>query len=195
MTKLKFSLTLLVGALFGGAILGYSFVQPFKEGAVYRAIPAQASFAFKASSLDELLQSPVCGQLDKVLGAGNSLKEITAANDWKRLAAASEIAIADIPFRNTGGQKSWAAASWVGWRSPWLRWKLEAAVGKNLTFMRKRAVWPIWEYTAPDLAPGMHLTFALTDNLLIACLSESPSDIISLIDAYDHRVPSYSRGK
>lgn len=195
MTKLKLSLTLLLGALFAGAIVVYSFIQPFQEGMVCDAIPAQASFVFTAASLDELLQSPVCSQLDKALGAGNSLAEITASNGWKNLAAASEIAVADIPFRSAGTQKSWAAASWVGWRSPWLRWKLEAAVGENLKFLAKHSVWPIWEYTSTDLPHGMSLTFALTDNLLIACLSENPSDIVPLLDAYDNRIPSYSRGK
>ncbi|MDF7824913.1 hypothetical protein P4B35_12895 [Pontiellaceae bacterium B12227] len=195
MRKIKLSLKLLLGALFTGAIVVYSFVQPFQEGAVCSAFPAQASFVFKADSLAELLQSPVCSQLDKALGAGNSLAELAASNDWKKWAAASEIAVADIPFRNAGAQKTWVAASWVGWRSPWLRWKLEAATGGNLEFLGKHSVWPIWEYTSPDLANGMSLTFALTDNLLIACLSESPSDMIPLLDAYDNRIPSYSTGK
>ena len=195
MTKTKLSLTLLLGALFVGAMVVYSFIQPFQEGLVCDAFPAQASFVFKADNLDDLLQSPVCSQLDKALGAGNSLATIAASNDWKKWAASSQIAVADIPFRNAGAQKTWAAASWVGWRSPWLRWKLEAAVGVNFKFIGNPTVWPIWEYTSPDLPRGMSLTFALTDNLLIACLSESPSDIVSLLDAYDHRIPSYSRGK
>ncbi len=195
MTKTKLSLTILLGALFGSAIVVYSFIQPFQEDMVCLAIPDQASFVFKAGSLDELLQSPVCGQLDKALGAGNTLKEIAASNDWKNLAAAAEIAVADIPFRSAGAQKTWAAVSWVGWRSPWLRWKLEAAVGEHLKLLGKHAVWPVWEYSSPDLARGMHLTFALTDNLLITCLSENPSDIVQLLDTYDKRLPSYRRGK
>lgn len=184
-----------MGALFAGAIVVYSFTQPFQAGRVCEAIPAQASFVFKADSLDELLQSPVCGQLDKALGAGNSLQQIATSNGWKKFAAASEIAVADIPYRSMGEQKSWAAVSWVGWRSPWLRWKLEAATGDQLTFLGKHSVWPIWEYAAPDLAKGMRLTFSITDNLFIACLSENPSDIVLLLDTYDGRVPSYSRGK
>jgi hypothetical protein len=76
-----------------------------------------------------------------------------------------------------------------------LRWKLEAAAGKQLTLLGKHAVWPIWEYRSPDLPPGMHLTLALTDNLLIACLSESTSDITLLLDTYDHRAPAHHKGK
>ncbi|MEA2069323.1 MAG: hypothetical protein U9P12_08990 [Verrucomicrobiota bacterium] len=194
MTKIKFSATLLLGILFGGTILAYSFIQPFHSNAVCEAIPERASFVFMANSLDELLQSPVCSQLDKALGAGNSLKELMASNDWKKLAAASEIAVADIPFRSAGRQKTWAAVSWVGWRSPWLRWKLEHSRNKNLKLLGKHAVWPVWQYDSPELARGMSLTFALTDNLFLACLSESPTDILLLLDTYDKRAPAHTQG-
>ena len=194
MSKLKFSATILLGAVFAAAIVCYSFCQPFQSGAVRAAIPAQASFVFQADSLDELLQSPVCGQLDKALGAGNSLKALTHSHGWVKLAAASEIAVADIPFRSAGRSKSWAAASWVGWRSPWLRWKLEHARDENLKLLGKHAVWPIWQYDSPEIARGMSLTFALTDNLLLACLSESPSDILHLVNTYDQRAPAHTQG-
>lgn len=190
MTPLRLSGTIGLGLVFAAAVLFYSFFQPFIPGAVCEAIPAEATFIFKAKSLEELLQSPVCAQLDKALGAGNTLEDVLATDDWTRLAAASEIAIADIPFRRTGHQKSWAAASWVGWRSPWLRWKLEHTRNQNLTLLGKHAVWPIWQYESPDIARGMSLTFALTDNLLLTCLSEQPTDILLLLDTYDKRTPS-----
>ena len=195
MIKAKPILTLLLGAVFAGAIIAYSFVQPFQPDAVLEAVPRGASFVYKADSLDDLLSSPVCGQVDKALGEGLSLKTIAEANRWTSLAAASEIAVADLPYRRAGTQKAWAAVSWVGWRSPWLRWKLEAAAGDTLQPLPKRAVWPIWEYNDPQLAAGQHLTFALTDNVLIACLSENRDDILLLLDTYDKRVPSYVQGK
>ena len=193
MTKLRLSGVVVLGTLFVVATLVYSFYQPFVAGAVSEAIPARASFVYRADSLDDLLQSPVCGQLDKALGAGNSLKELASSTEWIKLAVASEIAVADIPFRNVGEQKSWATVSWVGWRSPWLRWKLEQSRNKNLTLLGKHAVWPVWQYDAPDLAKGMSLTFALTDTLFITCLSESPTDILLLLDTYDKRAPATTK--
>ncbi len=182
--------TAAIGVLFAAATLIYSFYQPFLPGAVYQAIPAHASFVYRANSLEELLESPVCGQLDKALGAGNLLKELLADNDWTGLVAASEIAVADIPFRQAGFNRTWAAASWVGWRSPWLRWKLEHARSRNLKLLGRHATWPIWIYDSPDIARGMQLTIALTDNLFLICLSEKPTDIILLLDAYDQRSPT-----
>lgn len=195
MSHLKSIPALLLGALFVGAIVVYSFIQPFQPGAVRTAIPEGATFVFIAENLEELLNSPVCGQLDKALGAGNSLKGIAASNGWIPLAASSEIAVADLPFRRAGEQKVWAAASWVGWRSPWLRWKLESAAGSDeLEFLGKHAVWPIWEFHGEGLANGLHLTFALTDNLFLACLSEHAGDIRILLDTYDGRVPAHQGG-
>jgi hypothetical protein len=190
MTKAGISGTLLLGAVFAGALLYYSFYQPFLPGAVQRAIPPESSFVYLAESLEDLLQSPVSAELDKSLGAGNSLRELLHNNAWKNLAGASEIAITDIPYQQAGQRKSWAAVSWVGWRSPWLRWKLEHAADERLRFLGKHAVWPIWQYDAPDLARGLKLTVSLTDNVFVACLSERSSDIVLLLNAYDRSTPS-----
>lgn len=180
----------ILGVLFAAAVLIYSFYQPFIPGAVCEALPAHASFVYRANSLEELLESPVCGQLDKALGAGNSLKELLRDSDWTGLAAASEIAVVDIPFRQAGFNRTWAAASWVGWRSPWLRWKLGHTRNRNLKLLGRHSTWPIWIYDSPEIARGMQLTFALTDNLFLVCLSENPTDMILLLDAYDQRIPS-----
>lgn len=193
--KLKFSGTIVLGAVFAAAVLCSSFCQPFIPDGVYEAVPAQVTVKCKVESLDELLESPVCGQLDKVLGAGNSLEAVLDSNDWVKLAAPSEIVVMDLPLRHAGQTKTWAAVSWVGWRSPWLRWKLEHSRAEGLSFLGKHAVWPVWEYETPDIARGMSLTFALTDNLFIACLSENPADILLLLDTYDQRTPSIKESK
>ncbi|MBN2162635.1 MAG: hypothetical protein JXR25_10480 [Pontiellaceae bacterium] len=181
--------TIALGTIFIGAMVYYSFFQRFVPGAVCDAMPADSRCVYRAASLDELLESPVCSQLDKALGQEYQLKEFAAGSSWFRFSTASEIAIADIPFCGTSTGKSWAAASWVGWRSPWLRWKLENSFDPNLRFLSKYAVWPIWQYDAPDLPEGMTLTLALTDNLILACLSERPADILVLLEAYDRSTP------
>lgn len=190
MTKLRLSGTIGIGLVFLGAGAWYAFFQPFIPGAVRQAIPAQATFVHRADNLEELLESPVCGQLDKALGAGNSLQALLGSNAWVTLAAPSEIAVANIPFHYAGQNTSWAAVTWVGWRSPWLRWKLERTRADGFSFLGKHAVWPVWQYDNPRIARGCTLAFALTDNLFIACLSENPADILLLLDTYDKRAPS-----
>ena len=195
MTKLRLSGVVGLSVVFLVTVLGYAFFQPFIRDAVYDAVPAQATFAYKAESLDDLCESPVCSQLDKALGAGNSVEALLHSNDWVKLAVPSEIAIAAIPLRYAGQTRTWATVSWVGWRSPWLRWKLEHSRTEGLSFLGKHAVWPIWKYETPDIARGTSLTFALTDNLFLACLSENPTDILLLLDTYDQRTPSINDSK
>ena len=193
--RLKRAGTIALGILLAAVAVGYAFFQPFVPGAVCGAIPAQATFVHQAENLEELLESPVCGQLDKALGAGNSLEALLASNRWIKLAAPSEIAVANLPLRHPGQTKAWVAASWVGWRSPWLRWRLEHTRAEGFSFLGKHAVWPIWKVETPDIARGESLVFALTDNLLITCLSEDPSDILLLLDTYDRRTPSVNDPK
>ncbi len=188
--RLKRAGTVGLGIVFIAVSIGYAFFQPFIPGAVCDAIPAQATFVHQADSLDELLQSPVCGQLDKALGAGNSLEALAASTGWIRRVAPSEIAVADLPLRYAGQTKSWAAVSWVGWRSPWLRWKLEHTRAEGFSLLGKHSAWPIWRYESPHIARGSSLVFALTDNLFIVCLSNNPSEIRTLLDAYDNRILS-----
>ena len=195
MTKLRISGVVVLGIVFLATALGYAFSQPFIRGAVCDAIPAQATFTYKAENLGDLWSSPVCSQLDEALGAGNSVEALLNSNSWIKLAAPSEVALAAIPLRYAGQTKTWAAVSWVGWRSPWLRWKLEHTRAEGLSFMGKYAVWPVWKYETPDIARGASLTFALTDKLFMVCLSENPADILLLLDTYDHRTPSINDSK
>ena len=190
MTRAQLSGIIGLGLVFLALTAWYALFQPFIPNFVLNAIPAQATFYHQADGLDDLLKSPVCDQLDKALGAGNSLDKLLKSNHWTKLAAASEIAVADLPLRHAGQMKSWATVSWVGWRSPWLRWKLEHTRAKGFFLLGKHNVWPVWQYESPDIAHGSSLTFALTDNLFIACLSENPSDILLLLDTYDNRIPS-----
>jgi hypothetical protein len=195
MRKARLSGIILLGFLLAALTFRYAFYQPFIPDGVFEAVPSQASYVHKASSLAELLQSPVCGELDKALGAGNSLESLLDSSSWTGWACSSEIVITDLPVRYAGQGKSWAAVCWTGWRSPWLRWRLEHTRASGLSRLGKHAVWPVWQYERPDIARGSILTLALTDNLFIVCLSENPDGILLLLDTYDNRMPSVADSK
>lgn len=186
MTKLRISGVIGLSIACVAVSLLYAFFQPHIPGAVRSAVPAQATFIHEAESLDALLSSPICGQLDKALGAGNTLAALATSCKWIRRAVPAEIAVADLPLNYTGQPRAWATVSWVGWRSPWLRWKLEHTRAEGFSLIGKHHVWPVWKYESPDIARGSTLVFTLTDNLFIACLSNNPSDIQTLLNAYDN---------
>jgi len=179
-----------LGIVLAAVAIGYAFFQPFIPGAVCDAIPAEAISVHQADNLDDLMRSPVCGQLDKALGAGVSLEALAKTSGWFGRVAPSEIAVATLPLRYANQSQTWVAVSWVGWRSPWLRWRLEHTRAEGFSMIGKHSVWPIWKYETPGIAGGSPVVFALTDKLFIACLSDHPADILSLLDAYDNRNPS-----
>jgi len=184
--------TVVLGTVFAALTLCCSFYQPHVTGAVYEAVPAHASFAHRSANLGELRNSPLYSRLNQMLGAGNSMDALLKNHEWIHLAAPAEIVITSFPMRRHGETKVWAAISWVGWRSPWLRWKLEHARTEGFTFIGKHSVWPVWKYETPDITRGSCLTLSLTDNLLIACISEDPGAITLFLDTYDRRIPSFS---
>ena len=73
MKKMKLGGTIVLGVILTAAVFCCSFCQPFISGAVCDAIPAQATFTYKADSLEEIWDSPLCSQLDTALGAGNTV--------------------------------------------------------------------------------------------------------------------------
>lgn len=174
-----------LGIAFAATTIGFAFFQPFVPGAVWSAFPQPGSLVCKADSLEQLVDTPACQQLGREFSDRQILQLLLFSKSWIRLAAPSEIALGAIPLNGSGGPRFWAAASWVGWRSPWLRWKLDHIHSPGFSFVGKHSVWPVWEYRMPGLANGNVLAFALTDNLFIACLSQDPSHIFQLLDAYD----------
>lgn len=174
--------------------LWYSFLQPFKPGAVLGAIPLGASGIQQVDSVDELLGSAFFEELDQLFDG--SLQETWLTdNPWINRLAPSEIAVARLKYNRTVAPDAWVAVSWVGWRGPWLRWRLEQLNKDEFSFLGKSAAWPIWKYELPHREDNMILTCALTDQLFMVCFSESTTDIMLLLDTYDNQVPSVKNAK
>ena len=190
MKKIKSILFYLIATLFTIHVLYYAFFQRFIPKATEKAIPAEATFFYSIKNLNELLKSPVCGQINKKLGTEITLAKLLEEEPWLKDFMPSEIAIVNMPIHYLGQNKTWAMISWVGWRSPWLRWKLESKKNKHFTLLEKHHVWSVWKYESNKIAPDSALTFALTDTLFIVCISDHPSDIFSFLDSYDGLQPS-----
>jgi hypothetical protein len=185
MKKIKSILFYLVATLFTIHVLYFSFFQSSIPGATEKAIPCEATFVHSMKNIDELLKSPVCGQINKKLGTEITLAKLLKEEPWLKDFMPSEITIANMPLHYRGQSKTWAMVSWVGWRSPWLRWKLEGKKNKHFTLLKKYHVWSVWEYKSNKIAPNSSLTFSLTDTLFIVCISDHPSDIFSFLNSYD----------
>jgi len=184
MEKLKKILFYLGCVLFVFYVIHCAFFESMVSGATKQAVPVVATSVHQMKNIDELLKSPVCGQINKKLGGEITVASLLKSEPWLRQFVPSEVTVVNMPIC-CFGQKTWAIVSWVGWRSPWLRWKLGAKQGGAFKRIGKYNVWSIWEYTSDKIAPDSSITCSLTDNLFILCISDHPSDIISFLDAYD----------
>jgi len=195
MTLLKTAAQVLTVLLFILAALGYAFFQPFEPDAVRNPIPAEAAFVCRVKNLNELLPSPVGFQLSEALGSRSALRELVCDRPetarWIKLTAPSEIAVAHFPSPDTQTPETWLAVTWIGWRSPWLRWRLNRLnEADGLVRLASPSHWPTWQVKTPVLPKNIKLTCALTDKLFIACLSGNTSDIRYVLDTYDKRYDS-----
>lgn len=167
--------------LFGTIILSYSFCHRFSPEKVTQMIPpALRDTAVQASSLEKLTFPDEFSALPE---AAYFLKTLLPLIDKEYTSLSSEIAW--TPLYTYQGRPSFLAACWVGGRSPWLRWKFEQASDKTISPLKNPTVWPAWQCFRNDLPAGKNLYFALTENLFLVCLSETETDIISVLNSFD----------
>jgi len=185
MEKLKKIIFYLGCVLFAFYVIHSAFFKSIIPGATKLAVPAEATFVHQMKNVDELLKSPVCDPLNKKLEGEKTLAALLESEPWLRQFVPGEVTVVNMPLRYAGQSETWAIISWVGWRSPWLRWKLGAKQNKQFSLIAKHNDWPIWRYKSATMGADVSLTFSLTDTLFIVCISDRPSDIVFFLNAYD----------
>jgi hypothetical protein len=196
--KLPIDLPFLLSLLFGGLLIYFAFFQPYEPDAIYTAVPFYATTGCREASWETLRKSPVWTLMESSIETDKPLNDLISDpsfSKWIERMIPADLFVAPLPQRQENGSKSWMLSSWVGWRSTWLRWRLEGTKAPYLDRIGTHAVWPVWVYEHPELGDEK-LFFALTDKLFLACLSANPTDITNLINAYDGRIPAIQvRGK
>ena len=183
MSRLRRIITLALGVVFGAAILSYSFCHRFSPEKVSAIIPRELSTRYQAASWSELKEER---SVQEILAADPNMGSLLNAIDREFVSLDSDMVLVPIPRSQwMASAHAWVAASWVGGRCPWLRWKMEQARDKNLEPIKNETVWPVWECHSLDLPEGMGLYFALTENLFVVCLSETPMDMVLILNRFD----------
>jgi hypothetical protein len=181
MNRTKTWITTGLCALFGIAVLCYSFYHRFSPEKVTQMIPPSLrDNAVQAASLEEL---PLPDEFAALPGSTHFLKTLLPLIDEEYVSLSSEIAWTQL--HTYQGYSSYLAVSWVGGRSPWLRWKFEQAADKKISPIKNPTVWPVWQCFRNDLPEGKNRYFALTENLFLVCISETEVDIISVLNSFD----------
>ncbi|OQW97432.1 MAG: hypothetical protein BWK77_01750 [Verrucomicrobia bacterium A1] len=106
---------------------------------------------------------------------------------WMRRLAGDEVLIAQFPVGP--GRRAWGAASWIGGRAQRLRGLLNVGAMPGIRRLCDHRGRPVWLAGGRVLPDAPHLSFALEEGMIVACLSDHPADILRMLDAYDGMTP------
>lgn len=172
--------------------LGYI---PYKPLAIYRPVPASATFVGRHLALParwgDLLANPLALALMRTAGVdAESAQALTAdeeSREWFNKLAGREGVLAYLPGR-FNAPPAWMAVSHLGGDSQKLRWQLSLFKVPGFTRLTQFPGRAVWLVATPDLDPRQKLVIAFGEGVLMACLSENPYAIAEVLGAYDGTV-------
>lgn len=193
----RFATVLLAGVLAAGCVWWVLHV-PYQPQRLFRAVPAQATFVSRHKELgqrwDQVYANPLIVSLFMTAGVKPSVLREWADDPeirrWFDRLAGRDAVVAYLPPRYSHGDPTWIVASWLGGGSQRLRWQLSWQKPKE--FIRREAHHGhvFWRVMTQDIEPGMVLTVALVEGMLIGCLSDSEERMIEVLDTWDGLYPS-----
>ena len=171
---------------------------PYRPNRLYCAIPAEAQLVSihhnLAARWPALMQNPLLQSVATSMGvepaALQSLAGDPAVLAWVRRLAERELIVAYTPRLGGTQAPAWVLASWLGGRSQRLRWQLAWMKVPGLVRHAPHAGTPYWTVQVKELKPGLTLSLALVEGLLIGCLSADNTAMLDLLETYDGRRPS-----
>lgn len=188
------------------ASIWWIFHVPYRPGRIFDAIPATATVVTVIEKPAEEWE-PVLGNslLRRVLKAvGINDEELAKLNankgvrKWTEKLAGDKTVIAYVPLMGPEQKPALVAASWIGVHSRLLRWQLAWFKIKGLTpVYLDNGNLTIWLSRAKFGKTNLRLSLALSDGLVLACISEDPIGVRALLEAaenYPYRHTIASRG-
>ena len=166
---------------------------PYSEERLFGAIPANARLVTvldrPAQRLDSLLQSPLFSGL--LLSAGvreedlQSLATDPDTRQWVRRLASHKVVLAQVPGLGTNAEPVWVGASWLGSSGHRLRWWLQAIGNKSFVSAHVEGATAVWVVRTRLSDPHLHLSVAISDGLLLACISRDPIGVRYVLETHE----------
>ncbi|MEI6149223.1 MAG: hypothetical protein WCS01_09030, partial [bacterium] len=176
-------------------VLGFwwiSFV-PYRPGAVFSAIPEGATFVSSHRNLAGELSSVTSHPAARAILMSAGIREEQWSNlasnretrAWIQRLASKETVLAYVPSLGFQRKPAWIFASWIGGESQSLQWKLRLFNISGLRPVRVDLGRTIWMAHAGFLQPGEHLSLALTEGMVLGCVSSDPAGVRWLLETSD----------
>lgn len=189
---------LLLIAAFVAVTVWWCVHVPYRPDRLFRAIPAQATFVSRHMNLrerwDRIYANPLVLSLFMSAGVKPAALKEWAENQeirrWFNRLAGRDVVVAYVPPRTTHADPAWVVASWLGGDSQRLRWQMAWQRSKEFEPRPPHHGHQYWRVVSRDIEPGIVLTVALVEGMLIGCLADREEAIIEVLDAFDGLRPS-----
>lgn len=177
---------------FTGASIAWLFYVPRQPGALYRAIPASATFLSAHRDLqgrwDSLVAHPlVLGLMESLGTERGALEKISRDENFRqllRVLGSDDLFLAYAPYMRSTGEPAWIFTSWLGGRSQRVRWMLKSMKTPELKRAATRNGWLVWVWTPRELK-GQRVTFALVEGMVVGCIAPETLGIDDLLAGID----------
>lgn len=199
----SFWLILIVSLMAG---IWWIFHVPYRPGHLFDAIPASATVVSVSENLaGEWTTVFTNTLLRRVLKAAEveddaiaKLETDRVVRKWMEKLASHKTVLAYVPAMGAEQKPALVAASWIGIQSRLLRWQLAWFKMRDLTpVYLDNGNLTIWLSRAKFGKTNLRLSLALSEGLVLACLSEDPIGVRTLLEAaenYPYRHTVAARG-
>lgn len=183
------------------------FHVPYRPERVFAAIPGNASVVSVHQNLaaewDNVLKNPMVLRAAQAAGVQQKdLDDITAnpvIRKWVNLLVSDQTALAYVPSLGARQKPALVCASWIGGQSRRLRWQMAWIKSRDLIPVKVNdGRLTIWLNRTKFGKTNLRLSLALTEGMVLACISEDPGGVQTLLEAaenYPGRLTVASSGK
>jgi hypothetical protein len=172
--------------------IGWLFYIPYRPDRVFSAIPANASAVSVhrnlASEWDNLLSNPMV--LRAVQAAGvpdkdlNDFRNNPVTKEWVTRLVSDQSVLAYVPSLGAQQKPALVCASWIGGQSRILRWQMAWLKSRDLIPVKvNEGHLTLWLSRTKFGNTNLRLSLALTEGMVLACISEDPAGVRVLLEA------------
>ncbi|MEI6971795.1 MAG: hypothetical protein WCL44_09790 [bacterium] len=180
-------------ALFLCVIAWWVLYLPYESGAVLRAIPANVAFVSVHDNVAERWGDIAGSRLVRCMAFSTGAKAedydkaVTNSETIKWIAkfAGKRVAIAYTPSLNGSGQEAWLVSSWIGGYSQRLRWMASLGLIPDAKPVGMCGRQRLWTVPVDDLPGGKVLSIAVSEGVLMCCISALPQGVGSMVEAFE----------
>ena len=179
------------------------FYVPYRPDNLYRAIPAEATLVSAHRNLaarwPALMRNPLLQSVATSMGAEPAALPALASQPdvlaWVRRLAERDLVVAYTPRLGGSQNPAWLVASWLGGRSQVLRWQLTWTRVPGFVRHAPHAGTPFWTVQPPGLKPGVKLSVALVEGMLLGCLATDDTAMLAMLETFDGQRPSLAASR